>query len=53
MSQKTIKINPAFLSLSKTKKVKDSDTHNKKERKVKPKAFASPNIMRKELAVEN
>ena len=48
MSQKTIKINPAFLSLSKTKKVK-GDTHNKKERKVKPKAFASPNIMRKEL----
>ena len=48
MSQKTIKINPAFLSLSRTKKVKDS-ANNKRERKVKPKTYASPNVMRKEL----
>ena len=48
MSQKTIKINPAFLSLSRTKKVKDS-AHNKREKKVKPKTYASPNVMRKEL----
>ena len=48
MSQKTIKINPSFLSLSRTKKVKDS-ANNKRERKVKPKTYASPNVMRKEL----
>jgi hypothetical protein len=48
MSQKTIKINPAFLSLSKTKKVKDA-AYNRREKKVKPKTYASPNIMRKEL----
>jgi len=48
MSQKTIKINPAFLSVSRTRKVKD-DTQNKRERKIKPKTYASPNVMRKEL----
>ena len=48
MSQKTIKINPAFLSVSRTRKVKD-DTQNKRERKIKPKTYVSPNVMRKEL----
>jgi len=48
MSQKTIKINPAFLSVSRTRKVKD-DAQNKKGKKTKPKTYASPNIMRKEL----
>jgi hypothetical protein len=48
MSQKTIKINPAFLSLSRTRKVKD-DTKNKKEKRIKPRTYTSPNIMRKEL----
>ena len=48
MSQKTIKINPAFLSLSRTRKVKD-DTKNKREKRIKPRTYTSPNIMRKEL----
>jgi hypothetical protein len=48
MSQKTIKINPAVLSLSRTRKVKD-DTKNKREKRIKPRTYTSPNIMRKEL----
>lgn len=48
MSQKTIKINPAFLSISRTRKIKN-DAQKKREKKMKPKIYASPNIMRKEL----
>ena len=48
MSQKTIQINPEYLSVSGRRK-KDKNNSTRKERKVKPTAIVNPSKLRKEL----